>query len=83
MIALRVAAATRAEWQARANADGLSPRGRVRMPVSDGSGGRLVTPRRKPLPAADPKLLAAIARTGNNGRERLGCCTGSSTFTGY
>ena len=83
MIALRVAAATRAEWQARANADGLSPGDRLRMPMSDGSGGRLVTPRRKPPPPADPALLAAIARTGNYGRESLSCCAGSSTFTGH
>ena len=66
MITLRVDTATRAEWQSQAHAAGLSLGDWLRVQVSGGSGVRPVIPRRKSPPAADPALLAAIARIGNN-----------------
>ena len=66
MVTLRVDAATRDDWQARARAAGLSLGDWLRVQVSGVSGGRHVAPRRKPPPLADPKLLAAMSRIGNN-----------------
>ena len=65
MVTLRVDSATRAEWQAQAQSAGLSLGDWLRVQVSSGTG-RHVTPRRKPPPLADPKLLAAMSRIGNN-----------------
>ncbi len=65
MVTLRVDAVTRDEWQGQARAAGLSLGDWLRVQVSSGTG-RSITPRRKPPPLADPKLLAAISRIGNN-----------------
>ena len=65
MVTLRVDSATREEWQARARAAGLSLGDWLRVQVPSGTA-RQITPRRNPPPVADPKLLAAISRIGNN-----------------
>ena len=65
IITLRVTARTRADWKRRAQASGLPLGDWIREQVSSRTGRRIL-PRRRPLPSADPALLAAIARVGNN-----------------
>ena len=65
MITLRVTERTRADWKRRAQASGLPLVDWIREQVSSRTGRRIL-PRRRPLPSADPALLAAIARVGNN-----------------
>lgn len=65
MVTLRVSQQTRAEWQARARAAGLPLGDWLRTHISD-QGGRRTLPRRRPPLPADPALLAALARIGNN-----------------
>lgn len=64
MITLRVTAQTRADWKLQAQASGLPLGDWIREHVSSHTGRRIL-PRRKP-PPADPALLAAIGRVGNN-----------------
>ena len=65
MVTLRVDSVTRDEWQGQARAAGLPLGDWLRVQVSSGTGVRAL-PRRKPPPLADPKLLAAMSRIGNN-----------------
>ena len=64
MITLRVTARTRADWKRRAQASGLPLGDWIREQLSSRTGRRIL-PRRRP-PPADPALLTAIARVGNN-----------------
>ena len=65
IITLRVDAKTRSDWKSQAQAAGLPLSDWLRMQVSSGTG-RHSFPKRRPPPPADPALLAAIGRTGNN-----------------
>ena len=65
VITFRVYAQTRADWKAHARAAGLPLGDWIRQQVLADSDRRTL-PKRKPPPAADPALLAAIARFGNN-----------------
>lgn len=65
VITLRITAQTRADWKLRAQASGLPLGDWIREQVSSCTGQRSLT-RRRPPPPADPALLAAIGRVGNN-----------------
>lgn len=58
--------AERDAWQALASADGLTLADFIRGRLAADQVGHAPRRRRMPAPAADPALLAGIARAGNN-----------------
>ena len=65
MIGVRIDSATLSTWTALAKASGLTIGEWARIMIQ-GRSQALPAVRRPPPPAADPKLLAGIARCGNN-----------------
>ena len=64
VIGLRIDSATLATWSSQARAAGLSISEWARLRIAGGQALRYL--RRRDPPPADPRLLAAIARAGNN-----------------
>lgn len=66
LVKVKVDETERAAWQQQAAAAGVTLADLIRLRMSSSAVGRAPRRPRRPVAAADPALLAAVAKAGNN-----------------